>query len=298
MAKKITKLNQIELRLYKSIGISHFKRFVLWFEQTKHRKDGLRNKNYHLANRSEFAAKKHCAFLLYNAIVHAASILLALIYFLSIWISGKQSIGLNAVMCIITAMNLYCIMLQRFVYLRLKNHSCKCRQKTARYVKDKCAIVKPEIQKCFSMQQIQSDAAFVVRTKACLLAEKNSFITDKDISTMERLLFLAEKANMLRNDAARCVSRNTIELQPLRCKIAGYTAAAAPYGKLEKRVDFLMTQILKKPHYSVIQNFGIVTESAACDALYKKLFSSDSLDSVLQALDVFEAAYLNVQLKD
>lgn len=126
-----------EMRVYERLGIKRFKRLVLSLEKRRHQKDGGRNVNYHIERFSLRGLYAFCGYLLYHAVVHTVGILVAaLCCMLPLFFPHTAVFAVLGGVCILG--NVYCLLLQRYTYLKLamqiQKREKKQRQKTARWV--------------------------------------------------------------------------------------------------------------------------------------------------------------------
>ncbi|MDO5133003.1 MAG: hypothetical protein Q4D81_08470, partial [Eubacteriales bacterium] len=119
---------EAEMRLYRLLGVKRFRRFVFALEAGKHRRDGGRNANYHLADLSCAGMRRHFAFLSYNAIIHIAGLLLAVLLILAKAFVLHKWRPVDWGIPAAVLLNIYCIMLQRYNSLRIRK-ALRTRQK-------------------------------------------------------------------------------------------------------------------------------------------------------------------------
>lgn len=123
--KLLCKLNKIELHTYEILGVKLFRRAILLFERIKHHKDGGQNENYHIKGRSIVSLRSFSGYLLYNTMFHIVSILMTIFYFAIARSFHLNYLWIDIFMCAIVVFNLYCIMLQRYNYLKIKSYISK-----------------------------------------------------------------------------------------------------------------------------------------------------------------------------
>lgn len=124
MEEEFSRINEYELAFYRSLGIRKFRDLTFRLERWKHRKDALRNSNYHLQQLSYRGAQRHYMYLSYNALIHLTGLVMAIMLILLRRTTGYRwtvaDWGLSA--AILT--NIYCILLQRYNALRIRKYRC------------------------------------------------------------------------------------------------------------------------------------------------------------------------------
>ena len=115
----------MEMKFYEKLGIRKWKKFLLWFMSKIIRNPEKRKGGYYLADISLEAAKKYRKTLLINALIHIwCSIIFSLIIIniIMVWIILKRISFFFLMICSILGLiiNLYCVMMQRYNWLRIK----------------------------------------------------------------------------------------------------------------------------------------------------------------------------------
>ena len=110
----------MEMRVYELLGVKYWKRFVLWIiclliRDPEDRKGG----NYWLDDISVASIKKFKKQLLFNASLHIGAILVTNIPFFIMNLLDNN-IPMMIYQVIWFLVNFYCIMLQRYNWLRIK----------------------------------------------------------------------------------------------------------------------------------------------------------------------------------
>lgn len=111
------KVQKREMKLYECLGVKQFQWLVFQLEKVIHFKDKGKNINYHIQNRSVDELRGFQKYLYFNGFIHVRN---------SIVVSGllvlQQLFFSNwALLYLIPSLmkNLYCVMLQRYNYLRI-----------------------------------------------------------------------------------------------------------------------------------------------------------------------------------
>ena len=122
MKEELRRINEYELALYRRLGIRKFRDLTFLLEKLRHRKDSLRNSNYHLQQMSFTGAKRHYMYLSYNALVHMTGLIMAIALILLRRIVGYRWTPADCGLSAAVVTNIYCIMLQRYNALRIRKY--------------------------------------------------------------------------------------------------------------------------------------------------------------------------------
>ena len=111
----------MEMKFYELIGVKQWKKFVLWImalfiRNPKERRGG----NYYLEKINLGSIKKFKKQLHFNASIHIVGAILCLSFIVMNLLSEQISIVSTVIQVLILILNLYCIMLQRYNWLRIK----------------------------------------------------------------------------------------------------------------------------------------------------------------------------------
>ena len=118
---------QKELRLWRALGAERFRDLLFFLERLRHGERG--NVNYHLSGRGPEDGAAYMGYVLYHCLLHLVSLLLALL--VMVLLPGNQR-GYWAIMAFLALLclgNLWCLMLQRYTYLRLRGLCSRARQR-------------------------------------------------------------------------------------------------------------------------------------------------------------------------
>ncbi|MBQ7136348.1 MAG: hypothetical protein IJO43_00025 [Bacilli bacterium] len=111
------KSERFEMKLYEKLGVKGFQKLVFKLEKVIHFKDKKKNINYHIKNSSVDELKAFKKYLYYNGVIHVRNSI-GLVGFLAF----QQLFLSNWLLLYIVpslTKNLYCVMLQRYNYLRI-----------------------------------------------------------------------------------------------------------------------------------------------------------------------------------
>lgn len=135
----------MESKIYEILGVKQFKKLTFKLEKCIHRKDKGTNKNYHLKGKDISAIENFKKYLYYNGFIHAKNSIF-LITSLTIFI---LTVGLNYYLIpfiLLLIKDLYCVMLQRYNWIKLNEYKEKLEQREKRKIeKEAKKIIKKEI---------------------------------------------------------------------------------------------------------------------------------------------------------
>ena len=108
-----------ETKIYELLGVKYFKKLTFKLEKIIHRKDKGTNINYHVKNTfSKASVNSFKKYLYYNGFIHAKNFIIGFLMIL-----GYLILGMNPLLIFLTGVlivkDAYCLMLQRYNYLKL-----------------------------------------------------------------------------------------------------------------------------------------------------------------------------------
>ncbi|MCR5161946.1 MAG: hypothetical protein K6C06_09270 [Lachnospiraceae bacterium] len=108
-----------EIRLYEALGIRIFQKMVFRLERFRHRGDGDRNVNYHMLPAGTDSPERFIRYLFLNAGIHISGLAATLVFMgiFAVMPGVLPTVWAAGVVGVIG--NIYCIMLQRYNYLRI-----------------------------------------------------------------------------------------------------------------------------------------------------------------------------------
>lgn len=267
MSGRSTACGQLELKIYRFLGVDRFRKGLLRLERLRHRRGG-RNENYHPAGSDIAAMERYSGFLLYNASLHVASLIMTALYGVFAVASGFHSLFLNLAMAALTVLNLYCILLQRANELKLK----KLRARYRAHVKKRGGLREEEaIQKVYvpAPHQMRADYEVLCRMKNAFDGREDCVLTGDDAESLKRIRACLALTSGEKKTGRRKDERAEVGLIE-RCGAALY-----PYTALQARVDRLQKR-LGVSGRRMLARSAIITEDAASEMLYKELFPEDT----------------------
>ena len=253
-----------EMRLYEALGIRLFRKVLFLGERLRHLCDGGRNRNYHLNSVSPGAAAAFDGYLLWHTLLHAFAILLLAFPFCLLRCINPCLFWPDIILLLLLVLNLYCIMLQRYTYLRL------------RQVREKQNIL------------MEKRAIYAARE---IIAKHGERLFAEDLDYAAELLSKIRKGGVIYVDAAG--KEPLLRLAELFPREEAYTDDArqigfAPWGKRERFICRLQRRFTpRKPN--LLQRCSIVTADRETDRAFRKLFRDPAPEKILQRLLTLEA---------
>lgn len=267
--KGLSSFNIFELKFYKFIGIYTFQKVILFFEKIKHKKTNQLNENYHPSNFDIFSVDNFKVFLLLHVVLHTISLLFTYIYYLEILVMYEKNIVASVFVIILTLLNVYCILLQRTSYLRIKDY---CHKYYKRFFSNKKKYIKKIVKNLYDKNNhlLKQDYEILCRIKKAFDGVNECFIKTSDIDSLNRIYKCAEvilPKKILIQESNTNFGNNFLE----ECnKISGL------YSKWQLRIKwFQQFTIFSKTNMYTFS--PIITENAKCEIYYRKLVPVDCI---------------------
>lgn len=112
----MTKKEEIEVKIYKKIGIEKFKKLTLYLEKKIHKKDKGQNINYHPKKLTKGSIKKFRKFFYYNGFIHSRNLIFG-VPLLIVMIIFKLNTIFITFLSLWLLKDAYCVMLQRYNWI-------------------------------------------------------------------------------------------------------------------------------------------------------------------------------------
>lgn len=193
------KLKELEPKIYECLGVKQFQKLVFLLEKVIHFKDKGKNINYHIKNYSIDELEQFKKFLYFNGFIHVRNSVV-LVLFLII-----QILFLNPIILVYIVpsliKNIYCVMLQRYNYIRIDkaitHKKKKIEKKTSHKVEKLVESEKFEnvkiINKEVSLEQLQKLKKFLEGTSDAYLDESSLEM----LTLLKELIGVDEKDNLI-----------------------------------------------------------------------------------------------------
>ena len=112
---------KIETKVYELLGVKLFKKATFKLEEIIHRKDKGKNINYHIKNSYSIeSVNDFKKFLYYNGTIHVKNVIVGSAILLTLILFFNNPIAIVPI-SILTIKDLYCIMLQRFNWIKIND---------------------------------------------------------------------------------------------------------------------------------------------------------------------------------
>lgn len=257
-----------ELRIYRLLGVYQFRKGILWLEKVRHCGSRRKNENYHPSGFDVFSLERYNGFFLYNACLHMISLLFTAVYALLSVVLACRIVVLDVGLALLTLLNIYCILLQRANSLRLKEH---CHQYYRRIRKQTALCSEEALERVYARepQKLRTDYAVLTRIRDALEGHADCVLTAADAESLRRIGSCLDFSSIPGTKPKRGAPLSMGLLE--RC-----SAVPGPYTPLQARADWLQ-RMLGVPGRKLLDCPAIITEDAACEQLYKRLFPEDSV---------------------
>ena len=112
---------KIETKVYELLGVKLFKKATFKLEEIIHRKDKGKNINYHIKNSYSIeSVNDFKKFLYYNGTIHVKNVIVGSAILLTLILFFNNPIAIVPI-SILTIKDLYCIMLQRYNWIKIND---------------------------------------------------------------------------------------------------------------------------------------------------------------------------------
>lgn len=270
MYSGLNKQQQNEVKAYRILGIDFFRRALLWFEKIKNRNKNKRNENYHPSALDIISLEKHNGFLLYNAFLHGVSMFFIIIYFISAVAFGFDNLAVNVIVVIVSLLNVYCIILQRTNYLKVK----ECLYRYQNRLFRKLSSFDPGVMRQIYANEpslLLSDYKVICRLKNAFDGKEDCYIGTTDVDNLKRIHKCIESmVPKKKTGQTNAVSQDGLLEQCNSIK--------GPYTPLQKRADYLQRRFGVTGR-KMLDRTAIITEDAECELLYRKIVPEDTVSN-------------------
>lgn len=188
-------MGKIELRIYELLGVRLFRVLVFKLERFIHRKDNGRNTNYHIATYDPIAIDGFIKYLFYNGAIHVRNVLFMMLVFFTRYFVCKNFSFLDVILWLFFFKDCYCVMLQRYNFLRIqiRNEHIKVKYQKKIARKGKQLILSPA--EGLSSDERKNCIEFVKKFSKNITERNSVIIGEKDIQTLlslRKMLLLEE----------------------------------------------------------------------------------------------------------
>lgn len=145
MEKK--KREDIELKIYKALGVKQFRNLAFKLEKLIHIKDKKKNINYHINDCKDLVSiDKFKKYLYYNGFIHVKNLIFGSVGLALMIILNASVIPVIALSTLLLK-DAYCVMLQRYNWIRITRHEEKLKSRERKRIdKVKSNIDKEKVE--------------------------------------------------------------------------------------------------------------------------------------------------------
>lgn len=282
---EFTEKNRLELTLYRILGADRFRKGILVFERLKHRRDKGKNENYHPSALTVKALKKYSGFMVYNALVHFISLLFVMVYVLLAAVTGVHNAVVDVIMTVMLFIDVYCIILQRANFLRIKAYLCRYIQRYSA----KAKLLGPEISGKICqrpVREILDDFSLICRIRDACFGKEDCVIGSQDKECLKRICGYGQLIGFS-GRADKHKEKETVRLLEVCQRFPG------PYTRLQARADRL-GKWLGTSGTSGMGETAVVTEDAECEMLFRSLIPGDSAADITKVCCVLYEIYKSI----
>lgn len=184
-----------EMRLYELLGIKIFRKLVFMLEHLIHRKDKGQNVNYHLSYNNVDSMDKFMKYLFYNGSIHARNITGINIYFVIKLCIGKSFFWIDGFLILLMIKDIYCVMLQRYNYLRIKQRKARLKKKNQEIIRNEAGKIDVSVIDNYTQEKRKNDLQLVRRMKNAMIAQTSFVLLPSDVESLTRLTQLYESTS-------------------------------------------------------------------------------------------------------
>lgn len=176
---------KLEIKLYELLGIRLFQKMVFLLERLLHFRDGKKNINYHLGKFNYDETEGFIKFLFYNGSIHLKNLIVILLYSSAKIILCKWNF-LDYIIILFGIKDLYCVMLQRYNYLRIKIFHNKISSRKRNIINKSVAKINRQKLHQYNKDLIEDDLNFIKELKNNIQNNKYVVLDNRDIEKIRR----------------------------------------------------------------------------------------------------------------
>ena len=176
-----------ELKLYELLGIRLFRKMVFKLEKMIHHKDKGRNTNYHLTSFEADSLDTFIKFLFYNGAIHARNILYFVVYIFLHLLFHWHFYWFDLIFLLLAIKDVYCIMLQRYNYIRINERKKRIEQKKIVNIRINVTNSKVHFSENYDPAFLESDLAIIRNMKRRIENGDSIVISESEQETLKRI---------------------------------------------------------------------------------------------------------------
>ena len=273
----------IELKFYRYIGVTVFKKFVLWLDYLSYAKYGRMKNNYHI--RCSDSVGRFKWYLLYNSFIHSVSLGLIVLYFVVTRYSGYIFLVLDILMGFTTVLNLYCIFLQRYNYIRVDYYEKQCVKRKSWH--NKYDVSTKTVMENFEKQELLDVDLLLQQIRYCLKSDKSLLLNNKNIPTLDCLSEILNRVGFQYAEPSKKDEHIFNETSNIDDYIDTCIIQTEQYGQGELRINWILKYIWKKDR-RITDRPTLVTFNPETEISYRKVFRKDRVADVLDEIILSE----------
>jgi len=120
------KKENLELKIYEFLGVKQFRKLVFLLEKIIHHKDKGKNINYHVKGLTVDELENFKKYLYYNGFIHVKNSIFVSLTIIAVLLFFDKLLLIYLIPSLIK--NIYCVMLQRYNYIRISQRVQKKEQ--------------------------------------------------------------------------------------------------------------------------------------------------------------------------
>ena len=277
---------KMEMFFYKCIGVLCFKKIVLRVEEILHTNRGYRLMNYHPEKLTVEGINDFFWLLVYNSTLHIISIVLSFLYYLFEYIGKIRIVPLNIIVLIMIIFNLYCIFLQRYTYIRLRQLLTKTESMLNKQYQLKKAKIDAMSPIYMSEEMYKETLKLIERVEKVFLKERSCFISNDDLCVLEYMKNMLCEIDM--NFRSISFDKKLNEFS-----VDGGIRLINPCKRINVIVGILKYLFNRKMYFESKKSIVLVTESDKCEDLYSAVFGDESREIELLRIKLLRDIYMN-----
>ena len=275
-----------ELKLYEILGVKQFKKLIFKIENFRHHNDKRRNRNYHLKDGTLSSLKSFTGYLLYNTMCHVISLFYIAVYFAVTRFNEIRYFALDISMYILIVINLYCIMLQRYSYIKMRVQIERKTKLRKKQLKIQAQCLKSVIENK-NYLDLQEEYKLIQYIKTHIQNGIDCFLTDMDAVVLNRISL---NVGDILKSCQGSVNKSSCN-KDFTQVISSIPKCPLVIEKIERRTEKLQNVLHLDKRSNIAFCFGIITETYKCEDAYNRLFPRTSRDSMEYVIEVLFEAY-------
>lgn len=188
------KLYGFEKKLYEALGVRCFRILVFKLEKFIHYRDKGTNINYHISKYEPSALEDFVKYLFYNGAIHVRNVAYFAVYVVLRLVLGTGIRWYDIVLFLFAVKDIYCVMLQRYNYIRIYERKCRLEQRIKAQLQRRFDTMQGVFVECYDRRYIAEDLATIRSMKQRIQAGEMIVIQDAERKTLQRILSSVQKS--------------------------------------------------------------------------------------------------------